>query len=181
MDSMDVNKGIAAILIAGIAFFITGTIGTILVHTKPLDKPVLAIAIPEPGGAGKEAAKPVVLAAIAPLLVKADLALGESTAKKLCSQCHTFNEGGKNGVGPNLYGSVGQPHGHVAGFNYSTGLKGKTGPWTYEDLNNWLFKPSAYVTGTRMAFAGIKDDQSRANVIAYMRTLSKNPVPLPAP
>jgi len=181
MDSMDVNKGIAAILIAGIAFFITGTIGTILVHTKPLDKPVLNIAVADAAPAGKDAGGPVVLPPIAPLLAKADVAVGESTSKKLCSQCHTFVEGGKNGVGPNLYGSVGAPHGHVAGFNYSNALKAKAGPWTFEELNSWLFKPSAYVTGTRMAFAGIKDEQSRANVIAYLRTLSKNPVPLPAP
>ncbi len=181
MDSMEVNKGIAAILIAGIAFFITGTIGTILVHTKPLDKPVLSIAVQEHGDTSKEAAKPVVLPPIAPLLAKADVAVGESTTKKLCSQCHTFNEGGKNGVGPNLYGSVGAAHGHVAGFNYTTGLKAKDGPWTYEELNTWLFKPNAYVPGTRMAFAGVKDDQSRANIIAYLRTLSKSPVPLPTP
>lgn len=181
MDSMEVNKGIAAILIAGIAFFITGTIGTILVHTKPLDKPVLAIAVADATPAGKEAAGPVVLPPIAPLLAKADVAAGESTSKKLCSQCHTFIEGGKNGVGPNLYDSVGAAHGHVAGFNYSTALKGKTGPWTFDELNTWLFKPNAYAAGTRMAFAGLKDDQSRANVIAYLRTLSKAPVPLPAP
>src|SRR5690349_3438503 len=102
MDSMEVNKGIAAVLVAGIAFFLTGTIGVALVHNKPLEKSVLNIAVPE-SQAPAAAAKPVELPPIAPLLAKADVAQGESLAKKLCSQCHTFNEGGKAGVGPNLY------------------------------------------------------------------------------
>jgi cytochrome c len=179
MDSMEVNKGIAAVLIAGIAFFLTGTIGVALVHNKAPEQPALNIAIPEaqaPAGA-----KPVELPPIAPLLAKADVAQGESLAKKLCSQCHTFNQGGKAGVGPNLYNTVGAPHGHVDGFNYSNALKGKTGPWNYGELNAWLHKPTSYAPGTRMAFAGISNDQQRADVIAYLRSLSPNPAPLPSP
>jgi cytochrome c len=84
-------------------------------------------------------------------------------------------------VGPNLYGVVGGPHAHMEGFNYSAGLKAKSGPWTFDELNEWLHKPSSYVPGTRMAFAGISNDQQRADVIAYLRSLSPNPVPLPAP
>jgi len=75
---------------------------------------------------------------------------------------------------------LGAPHGHVEGFNYTAGLKGKQGPWTYEELNEWLHKPAAYVPGTRMAFAGINSDKQRADVIAYLRTLSDSPLPLPS-
>jgi cytochrome c len=180
MDSMEINKGVAAVLVAGIVFFLCGLIGMQLVSEKRLEKPAIAIAN-APAEATAEAPKPEALPPIAPLLAKADVATGESTAKKLCTSCHTFNEGGKAGVGPNLYGVVGGPHGHMEGFNYSAGMKGKTGPWTFDELNEWLHKPSSYVPGTRMAFAGINNDQQRADVIAYLRSLSHNPVPLPAP
>ena len=84
------------------------------------------------------------------------------------------------GLGPNLYGVLGAPHGHMAGFDYSGALKDKKGPWTYDALNEWLTKPSAYAPGTKMTFAGITSAKSRADVIAYLRSLSKTPEPLPA-
>jgi cytochrome c len=181
MDSMEINKSMAAILIAGIMFFLSGLIGMHLVTEVRPEKPAIAIQgapVAEPaGGAPKQEALPP----IAPLLAKADVAAGESMVKKVCAACHTVNEGGKAGVGPNLYGVVGGPHGHMEGFNYSAGMKAKTGPWTFDELNEWLHKPASYVPGTRMAFAGINSDQQRADVIAYLRSLSPTPVPLPAP
>jgi cytochrome c len=181
MDSMEINKGVAAVLVAGIVFFLTGLIGMNLVSEKRLEKPAIAIAGAPAADTGSAAPKPAELPPIAPLLAKADVATGEATVKKLCTSCHTFTEGGKAGVGPNLYGVVGGPHAHMEGFNYSTGMKAKTGPWTFDELNEWLHQPSAYVPGTRMAFAGIKNDQERADVIDYLHTLSHTPVPLPAP
>jgi cytochrome c len=179
MDSMEINKGIAAVLIAGIAFFLFGSIGVNLVRVSPLEKSAIQIATQEEKpAAGKPA--PAGPAPIAPLLAKADVAAGEAYAKKACAICHTFNEGGKAIVGPNLYNVVGGPHAHMQGFDYSAALKGKQGPWTFDELNEWLLKPNAYAPGTRMGFAGIANDQERANVIAYLRSLSPNPVPLPA-
>jgi cytochrome c len=179
MDSMYANKAVGAVLVAGIAFFVSGLLGTVLIKEPPLKQ--AAIKIEEPQAAQTAAAAPEGPAPIAPLLVSADASAGEAYTKKICIACHNFAKGGPAGVGPNLYGILGAPHGHMAGFNYSTALKSKQGPWTYDELNEWLYKPAAYAPGTRMAFAGITNDQTRANVIAYLRSLSDNPEPLPKP
>jgi cytochrome c len=124
-------------------------------------------------------AVPQIVPPIGPLLATADPATGEAYAKKVCVVCHSLNEGGKPIVGPNLYGVVGGPHAHMEGFNYSDALRAKQGPWTYDELFAWLTKPDAYAPGTRMAFPGIKNEKLRLDVIAYLRTLSHSPEPLP--
>jgi len=178
MDTMEVNKAVAAVLVAGIAFFITGTIGMGLVHENvPKETAIKIEGVQEAPAAG--AAKPAPLPPIAPFLASADEKAGEAFAHKVCGACHTFNQGGKPAIGPNLYGVLGGPHAHEQGFNYSEALKSKKGPWTYDELNEWLHKPSSYAPGTRMAFAGIPSEKERANVILFIRSLSPNPEPLP--
>ncbi len=178
MDSMEVNKACAAVLVAGIAFMVSSLIGDGLVHPDRLAKSAITIeGVGAPAAAGAPEAPPQ---PIGPLLASADPAAGESYAKKVCAACHSFTEGGKAGVGPNLYGVVGGPHAHMEGFSYSEAIKSKKDPWTFDDLNAWLTKPAAYAPGTKMAFAGISNEKQRADVIDYLRTLSKNPVPLPA-
>ena len=135
-------------------------------------------AMPEGQGKAETAAAPSGPAPIGPLLASADPAAGQA-ASKACAACHSFDKGGANKVGPNLYGIVGAKHGHIDGFAYSDAIKGKAGPWNYDELNKFLYDPKAYAPGTKMTFAGLKKDQERANVIAYLRSLSDNPAPLP--
>ena len=178
MDCIEVNKGVAAVLVVGIAFFVTGTIGDILVKSHRPHEPAFKIEIAAPMAA--PGAAPAVLNPIGPLLASADVAVGETIAKRQCASCHTFVDGGKNGVGPNIYNTIGQPRAEGrADFNFSAAIKGKAGTWGYEDLNAWLAKPTTFAPGTRMAFAGLNSEKQRADVIAYLRTLSASPVPLP--
>ena len=176
MDSLEGNKVAAAVLLAGMAFVGSGLVGSYLVHPENLKESVLKFDLPHAEGAGAPAPE----LPIAALLASADAGRGEAAVKGLgCVACHSLNEGGKAGVGPNLYGIVGAAHGHMEGYAYSAAIKGKAGPWTYEALNEWLLKPATYAPGTKMAFAGIADPKKRADVIDYLHTLAHDPVPLP--
>lgn len=178
MGSLEVNKVFASVLVAGIAFMGATFIGEAFVNPVRLTHSAIKIDMPEPTGGPVATPDPP----IAALLAAADPGRGEAQVKTQgCTACHSFNQGGKPGVGPNLYGVVGAPHGHESDYSYSAALKAKAGPWTFEELNEWLKKPSAYAPGTKMSFAGIADPKKRADVIDYLRTLAANPEPLPAP
>ena len=111
-------------------------------------------------------------------LAKASVEKGQATAKQ-CQACHTFEKGGPNRVGPNLWNVVGNERGEGRGFNFSAAMKAKGGKWTYDELDKFLTDPRGYISGTAMTFAGIKNEQQRADVIDYLHTLSDNPGPLP--
>jgi cytochrome c len=123
---------------------------------------------------GGEAEQP-----IAALLATADPAKGEQVFKK-CTACHTINQGGANGTGPNLWGTMGAPLGHAAGFAYSSDLKALGGTWDWEKMDQWLKSPKALIPGTKMSFAGLGKAEDRANVIAYLNSQGSN-LPLPPP
>jgi len=112
------------------------------------------------------------------LLASASAEHGAQLAK-VCQACHNVEEGQGPKVGPDLYGIVERPVASVAGFKYSAALKAKGGKWTYDDLNQFITNPKGFIPGTAMGFAGIPKDSERADVIAYLRSLSDNPVPLP--
>jgi cytochrome c len=117
---------------------------------------------------------------IATLMATADPAKGAEVFKK-CGSCHNAAQGGANGIGPNLWGIIGNKHAHSPTFaNYSDGMKAMPGVWDFEAMNAWLIKPSAYVKGTKMNFAGLSKPEDRANLIAWLNTQGSN-LPLPAP
>jgi cytochrome c len=112
------------------------------------------------------------------LLASADPTRGANIAKQ-CQTCHTLDKGGPNRTGPNLWGVVGRPRASEPGFNYSAAMKAKGGTWTIDELNAFLTSPRGYIPGTAMTFTGLPRGPQRADVIAYLNTLSDNPKPLP--
>ena len=180
MDSLEVNKVCAAVLVAGIGFMGATLIADGLVSPKELAKTAVLVEGVQTTAAPAAAAVEAPPAPIAPFLAAADPATGQADTQKLCVACHNFNEGGSAKIGPDLYGVVGRPVGSFPGFDYSNAIKAHHGPWTYDELNAWLRKPSEYAPGTKMGFAGINSEKERADVIDYLHTLSHSPEPLPA-
>jgi cytochrome c len=180
MDSFEFNKIAGAILGALLFTLATGVIAEFVFSSPTPAKPGYALPSAAPEGAAGGEAKAAPKVPLADLLAKADPKKGEADTKA-CQACHDFQKGGGIKVGPPLYGVVGRPKASVAGFDYSAGLKAKGGNWTYEDLDTWIEDPKAYVSGTKMAFSGIPEAEKRADVLAYLKTLSDSPVPFPKP
>jgi cytochrome c len=178
MDSFELNKILGAVLGTCLILLITNFTANALFTPVMPQKPGFAIAAKEEAPAGAKEAAPAKSEPIEKLLQTASVQKGEAAAKK-CQACHTFAKGQPNRVGPNLWGIVGDKKGEGRGFDFSSAMKAKGGTWTDEDLNQFLTKPSAFVPGTKMGFAGIDKESERADVIAYLHTLADKPVPLP--
>lgn len=128
----------------------------------------------EGGSSAVEAEKPIAF-----FLQTASAERGEAQFKK-CAACHTITPGGANGIGPNLYGTMGKAHGHIAGFAYSDALKSIPGNWDWDSMSAWLKSPRTYAPGTKMSFAGISKPQDRADLLVYLNAQGSN-LPLPPP
>jgi len=177
MDSFEVNKILGAVLGTCLCLLaINIAAGAIFAPEKPA-KPGYELGVPEQPPSGKPAEQEK-QQPIEQLLANADMKRGENSAKK-CQACHTFNKGGRNLVGPNLWGVVGRQRASEPGFNYSGAMKAKGGNWTIEDLNQFITNPRGFIPGTNMTFAGIPRGSERADVITYLNSLSDNPAPLP--
>ena len=179
MESLEFNKVAGAILATGLLVLGLKNFGTELFKTEAPEKPGFAVEVAQAAttaGAGDVKAE-----ALPVLLAKADVEKGMGVAKA-CLSCHSLEKGGANKVGPHLWDVVGRKMGSAEGFAYSEGFKAMGDKaWDLESLNLWLKAPKEFIKGTKMAYAGITKDQDRANVLAYLNTLSDAPKELPKP
>ena len=180
-QNLEKNKIMASLLVAGIVAMLAGFVANLLVHPDipsesvlDIDTSALETAAPGAAPAGPE---PVLA-----LLADADVARGEALSKA-CLACHSFEKGGAQKIGPNLWDVVNAKKAHVAGFAYSDVIKdmaAKGEAWTYQNLNAFLWRPNTYAKGTKMSYPGLRKPEDRAAVIAYLRSLSDNPAALPS-
>jgi cytochrome c len=177
-DSLLGNKILAGLLTAGIILWAANRIAGVVVSDESPKTPAIAITGLQTAAAPVASTAPAV--SIDTLFATADVAKGQALVAQQCSACHTLAKGGASGVGPNLYGILGAKAFGAAGFTYSSAVASKAGkPWTPDSLSAWLQNPATFAPGTDMSFAGIKNDQSRANVIAYLNSNSDTPAKLP--
>lgn len=162
-------------LFAGIIALGSSIVAGEMFHSGRPEKMGYPIAgVEEEGAGGGEAAQPIEF-----YLAQADAAKGQQVFNK-CTACHTIDSGAPNGVGPNLFGVMGEPIGQGRGFAFSTALSSHGGNWNWDSLSQWLTSPKAFAPGTKMTFAGISNPQDRANVIAFLNSKGPSPLPLPA-
>ena len=179
MDSFEINKIVAAVLMVALLIICIGKLSNIIFHVEKPKTPGYAIEVEQVTTVSSTTKKAVEEKIdIAALMAMGDITLGEKVFKK-CAACHSIVKGGKNNIGPALYNVVGRKTGAVADYKYSKALASFDKEWTLEELNGYLIKPAKWVKGTKMAFAGLRKEKDRASVIKYLNQNSDNPITLP--
>jgi cytochrome c len=179
MDSFELNKIIAAVLLTVLIIIGIGKFTNAIFHVEKPKESAYKIEGLEVASSSSETETKVVEAVdIKVLLAMGDLGHGEKVFKK-CSACHQIASGGKNMIGPNLWSVIGRTAGSVSDYKYSKAMVAYGKEWTFEEMNSYLIKPQAYVKGTKMAFAGLRKEKDRASVILFMNSKSNSPKTLP--
>ena len=178
-SNLEWNKIFAAVLVAGIVASMTGFVAREIFHHEDLEEdayPIEGIAAPVAGApAGPTGPQPILA------LISADQVAQGQKLSKACAACHSFDQGGPNRVGPNLWGVIGRDIASHEGFSYSEDMQAQEGAWDYEKLNHFMYKPKDWVKGTKMNFIGLKKPEERAAVISWLRTLSASEPAMPTP
>ena len=179
MDSFELNKIIAAVLMVALIVIGIGKLSDVIFHVEKPKTPGYSVDVEQVVTASVSASETKEEKIdIAALMSMGDLTVGEKVFKK-CAACHSINKGGKNNIGPALYNVVGRQIGVVNDYKYSKALSAYGKEWTFEELNGYLIKPAKWIKGTKMAFAGLRKEKDRASVILYLNQNSDNPLPLP--
>ena len=180
MDSFEINKIVAAILMVALLIIGIGKLSDIIFYVEKPKNPGYAVEVDQVAASttNLSAESTIEKVDIATLMAMGDLATGEKVFKK-CAACHSIVKGGKNNIGPALYNVVNRDIGSVSDYKYSKALSAYGKQWTFEELNGYLIKPAKWIKGTKMAFAGLRKEKDRASVILYLNQNSDNPLPLP--
>ena len=175
MNSFEINKIITAILVTILVVFGIGKISNIIFDKD--DENIVAYKVEAPEGLATQASTETSVD-ISALLALGDIAHGEKVFKK-CKACHSIKQGGGNKIGPKLWNVMYRPVGAIAEYKYSKALSSYGKEWSWEEMNAFLIKPSSWIKGNKMGFAGLKGEKDRASVILYLNQMSDNPIPLP--
>ena len=179
MDSFEINKIVAAVLMVALIVIGIGKLSDVIFHVDKPEKPGYTVEVESAKTVSNSTSSAEVEKIdIAALMAMGDIATGEKVFKK-CAACHSIIKGGKNAIGPALYNVVGRKVGAIEGYKYSKALMSYDKNWTFEELNGFLKKPSKYIKGTKMAYAGLRKESDRASVIKYLNENSDSPKPLP--
>tara|TARA_Y100001935_G_C17260802_1_gene486263 strand:+ start:345 stop:890 length:546 start_codon:yes stop_codon:yes gene_type:complete len=181
MDSFEINKIVASILLIALLFIGIGKISDLIFYVDKPKTDGYKVELPESGSTNQisDSKNEVVEEIdISKLLSLGDLAHGEKVFKK-CSACHVVEKGGGNKIGPALYGVLGRKVAAIDDYKYSQALTEYSKEWTFEEMNGYLKKPQTWIKGTKMSFAGLRKEKDRASVILYLNQFSDNPLPLP--
>ena len=179
MDSFEINKIVAAVLMVALLVIGISKISDVIFHVDKPEKPgyVVEVEQVETASVSTETTDDDKVDIVA-LMAMGDVASGEKIFKK-CAACHSINKGGKNNIGPALYNVVGRKIGGVADYKYSKALVAYGKEWSFEELNGFLIKPAKWIKGTKMAYAGLRKESDRASVIKYLNQNSDSPLSLP--
>ena len=181
MDSFEINKIIASILLVALLIIGISKISNAIFKVEKLESSAYKVEIPDSGVVGvdvKKSKKVDEKVDISALMALADIKHGEKVFKK-CSACHSIEAGGGKNIGPALYNVVGRKIAAIEDYKYSKALINYKKNWSFEELNGFLIKPQKWIKGTKMAYAGLRKEKDRASVILYLNKYSDNPLPLP--
>tara|TARA_B100001121_G_C18373053_1_gene472564 strand:+ start:69 stop:605 length:537 start_codon:yes stop_codon:yes gene_type:complete len=178
MDSFEINKIVAAVLMVALLVIGIGKLSDVIFHVEKPQTPGYSVDVEEVATASTSDKAEEDKIDIAALMALGDVAHGEKVFKK-CAACHSIIKGGKNAIGPALYNVVGRKIGAIDDYKYSKALVAYDKNWTFEELNGFLIKPAKWIKGTKMAYAGLRKEKDRASVIKYLNQNSDSPLDLP--
>ena len=179
MDSFEINKIVAAVLMVALLVIGIGKLSDVIFHVEKPETPGYSVEVDSVANVStSNSTSESEIIDIAALMALGDITHGEKVFKK-CAACHSIIKGGKNAIGPALYNVVGRKVGAIEDYKYSKALAAYDKNWTFEELNGFLIKPAKWIKGTKMAYAGLRKEKDRASVIKYLNENADNPLPLP--